>query len=50
MEKEIEFAKWCFLNTKYIYDTKLNIWFHLKLLRFISWEEMYDIYIKQLKK
>ena len=50
MENEIEFAKWCLQTHKYVYDTKLNVWFHLKSLKFISWEEIYEIYVKQIKK
>lgn len=50
MENEIKFAKWCFENHKYIYDSSLNLWFQTKSLRITTWEEMYEIYVKQLKK
>jgi len=49
MNEMIAFAIWCMENKKYVYDSAHG-WFHRKSMKIITWEELYDIYAKQLKK
>jgi len=50
MKEEIEFTKWCFNNHKYVYDLREDTWFHIKSFKTYTWEEIYDIYTKSIKK
>jgi len=50
MEKSIEFAKWCLEHKLYVYDSHLELWFHRKSFKKYTWEEIYNIYIKELEK
>lgn len=49
MEEYIEFAKWCLDVRIYVYDSNIG-WFHRKTMKKYSWEEMYEIYVKQKNK
>ena len=49
MEEYIEFAKWCLDVKIYVYDTSVG-WFHRKSMKKYTWEEMYEIYVKQKNK
>lgn len=50
MKENIGFAKWCHDTKLYIYDSRVEVWFHYKKFNILTWEEIYEIYINQLKK
>ena len=49
MEDIIGFATWCMDTKYYVYDSTFG-WFHRKTMKKYTWEEIYEIYVKQIKK
>lgn len=49
MEDIIGFATWCMDTEYYVYDSTIG-WFHRKTMKKYTWEEIYEIYVKQIKK
>lgn len=40
----LDFAKWALTNIKYCYDFNLDKWWIRKTFKFLTWEEIFNIY------
>lgn len=40
----LDFAKWALTNIKYCYDFNLEKWWIRKTFKFLTWEEIFNIY------